>query len=421
MRTSDQMAEVCRADGEFVLAARYWTGGLRFDFGSSSAAIELHDGEPRPVSGATGEAAGAGPGWLTLRADPAVWADLLAPVPPPFLNDVAPARARGLAVEGDELLWWQYAPAVQRAVELLRPPGPAPDPVRPRPVGASRFDAPVGRYVHLDLDGLDHRVYFEEAGQGIPLLCQHTAGSHGTQWRHLFEEPAITDHFRLIAYDLPFHGKSVPPTGTDWWARRYELTGPFLRSVPVALARALDLDRPVFMGCSVGGLLALDLALHHAEVFRAVISLEGALKVGGDRSALTGFWHPAVSNESKARMMEGLTAPGSPLAYRKETTQTYAAGWPPAFLGDLQYYIDEYDLRETASAIDTTRVGVHILSGEYDYSATPEHGRTAHEAIPGSTFTAMAGMGHFPMSEHPEKFLTHLLPVLDTIRTGDAA
>jgi len=248
------------------------------------------------------------------------------------------------------------------------------------------------------------------------VLLQHTAGSHGAQWRHLFEMPAITDHFRLIAYDLPFHGKSVPPVGRQWWAEPYRLTGEFVRSVPVTLAAALGLDRPVFMGCSVGGLLALDLALHHPEVFRAVISLEGALRVGGNLDDLPGFWHPGVSNETKARMMQGITSPASPLPYRKETSQTYASGWPPAFIGDLNYYCVEYDLRERASEIDTSRVAVHILNGEYDYSATPGHGRAAHEAIAGSTFTEMAGLGHFPMSEDPEAFVGHLLPVLEQIR-----
>ncbi|MFN0147962.1 MAG: alpha/beta fold hydrolase [Dehalococcoidia bacterium] len=104
---------------------------------------------------------------------------------------------------------------------------------------AARFDSPTGRYVHLELDGLDHRVYFEEAGSGIPLLLQHTAGAHGAQWRHLFENPAITDHFRLIAYDLPYHGKSLPPTGKQWWAEEYRLTTSQLMAVPPR-----PLDRP---------------------------------------------------------------------------------------------------------------------------------------------------------------------------------
>ena len=68
-----------------------------------------------------------------------------------------------------------------------------------------------------------------------------------------------------------------------------------------ALARALDLDRRSFMGCSVGGLLALDLARYHPDVFRAVIALEPALKVDVDIDMLHGFWHPQVSNEYKSR------------------------------------------------------------------------------------------------------------------------
>jgi pimeloyl-ACP methyl ester carboxylesterase len=267
----------------------------------------------------------------------------------------------------------------------------------------------------MDLLGHDHRIYFEEAGQGIPMLLQHTAGAHGTQWRHLFEVPEITDRFRLIAYDLPYHGKSVPPVTKDWWAETYSLEGGFLRSVPVQLAELLALEDPVFMGCSVGGLLALDLAYSHPEVFRAVISLEGALHIGGDLEALGAFWHPQVNSEYKARLMDGIMSPSSPKTYRKETGFVYASGWPPAFLGDLYYYIQDYDLREVAGEIDTNRVGVHILSGEYDYSGSSELGRAAHEAIAGSTWAEMKGVGHFPMSENPAAFLGYLLPILDRI------
>ena len=450
--SSAEFTRRCNADGEFRLAARYWNGGLRLRLGDGAEGVTVAaavlDGVmvDRDPDGDVGV--------ITLTADRAVWDAMLREVPPPGYNDISPAQRLGLRREGDELLYWQYLPAVQRAVELLRAPAspdtasspesaatpdtgtvpetraiPAPgeraeragsrsavSTDRPPSATPARFDSPVGRYVHLQIDGVDHRVYFEEAGSGIPMLLQHTAGSHGVQWRHLFECAAITDHFRLIAYDLPFHGKSVPPVGPRWWAEPYRLTGAFLRAVPVGLAGALGLDRPAFMGCSVGGLLALDLALHHPEVFRAVISVEGALRIGGDLESLIGFWHPAVSNETKARMMEGLTSPTSPLPYRKETTQAYAAGWPPAFLGDLHYYAVDYDLRERAGEIDTERVAVHLLTGEYDYSATPTHGRTAQEAIAGSTFTEMAGLGHFPMSEDPERFIGHLLPVLDAVR-----
>ncbi len=278
-----------------------------------------------------------------------------------------------------------------------------------------KFDAPTGRYIHLDLDGVDHRVYFEEAGHGIPVLLQHTAGAHGSQWRHLFEDDRITGRFRLIAYDLPFHGKSLPPVGPDWWAQDYRLTTEFAMSVPVSLARELALERPVYMGCSIGGLLALDLARYHPDVFRAVIGLESALKVEGNLESLRGFWHPKVSNEYKASAMYGLMSPTSPEQLRRETVFVYSQGWPPAFLGDLYFYIQDHDLRAEAARIDTAKCAVFLLSGEYDYSATPAHGKAAHEAIPGSHYRMMPGTGHFPMAENPERFIAELLPVLEAV------
>ena len=63
---------------------------------------------------------------------------------------------------------------------------------------------------------------------------------------------------------------------------------------------------------------------------------------------------------------------------------------------------------------------MHILSGEYDSSGTMELGQAAHAAIAGSTWTAMPGVGHFPMSEHPDAFIGYLLPVLEQVR-GQAA
>ena len=320
-------------------------------------------------------------------------------------------------LDADPVLYAQYYPAIARALELLRPANPSIRPAAAPKCLSGSFDSPVGRYIHLELEGQDHRVYFEEAGQGIPILLQHTAGCHGSQWRHLFECREITDHFRLIAYDLPYHGKSLPPMGPKWWETEYKLTGSFLRSVPLALSQALTLDRPVFMGCSVGGLLALDLALNHPDQFRAVISLEGGLKIEAVAETLSALWHPQVSNEYKARLMNALMSPTSPEGFRKETSQIYAAGWPPVFLGDLHYYTVDYDLRQEAHLIDTTKVGVHILSGEYDASGTMEHGQEAHRAITGSTWQAMEDVGHFPMSENPEAFLTYLLPVLEAIRS----
>jgi len=409
--SSEEWASRCTRDGEFQLAKRYWTGGLRLRIGSDEIGLRLVDGVL--IAGVPT----SGPGVIVFGGDAGVWEQVLEASPARFYNDAMSnvSTGKGLALEGDPLAHAQYYAAAMRAIELLRPERTDGSPVAHDQGMIGRFDAPVGRYVHLDLQGHDHRIYFEEAGQGIPILLQHTAGCHGSQWRHLFEVAEITDRFRLIAYDLPYHGKSIPPTSKAWWAETYHLQGEFLRSIPLGLSDALGLDRPVFMGCSVGGLLALDLALHHPDQFRSVISLEGALHVGGSLEQYGSLWHPQVSNEYKARLMDGLMAPTSPTAYRKETSFVYASGWPPAFLGDLYYYLEEYDLRDKADSIDTNVIGVHIFSGEYDYSSTLEMGRAAHAAIEGSTFTEMSGVGHFPMSENPRAFVEYLQPTLDLI------
>jgi pimeloyl-ACP methyl ester carboxylesterase len=412
----EQLASACNEDGELRLAARRWNGALRLSIGDEVIGLSFDDGVARPWS-----TADVGVPAVELAGPASTWELLLAPRPPRFLNDVMPAEAAGALVRtGDELSYWQYFPAIARVIELLRAAnGAAPNEGRTVPAATpGSFDSPVGRYVHVDLDGVDHRLYFEEAGQGIPLLLQHTAGSHGTQFRHLFEMPEITTDFRLIAYDLPFHGKSVPPTSEPWWTAEYRLTREFAMAVPIALAGALGLERPAFMGCSVGGQLALDLACFHPDEFRAVIALEPALKIPGELDSLIGFWHPAVSNDTKARMMHGLTSPDAPEALRRETVWGYSCGWPPSFIGDLHYYIDDHDLRELAPTIDTERCQVHLLSGEYDWSGSVELGREAHAAIAGSTFAEMSGVGHFPMSEDPEKLGEHLLPILDQIRSA---
>ena len=73
----------------------------------------------------------------------------------------------------------------------------------------------IGRYYNLTLSGRPHRLYVEEAGQGIPLVCLHTAGADGRQFRHILNDQAITRDYRVIVFDMPWHGKSLPPVGFE--------------------------------------------------------------------------------------------------------------------------------------------------------------------------------------------------------------
>jgi pimeloyl-ACP methyl ester carboxylesterase len=275
------------------------------------------------------------------------------------------------------------------------------------------FDRATGRYLYLEVAGREYRVYFEESGQGVPLLLQHTAGSDGKQWRHLLEDPQISDRFRVIAWDLPYHGKSLPPDGVAWWQEPYQLTLAFFLEFIEGFARELALDRPVFMGCSMGGHIAMDLARWKPGLCRAVIGVEAASRTQGGR--LDFLDHPRISNDVKAALMVGITGPTSPEARRREVGWGYGQGAPAVFSGDLHFYGEEHDLTGEAARIDTSRTSVYVLSGEYDWSATPAASQALADEIPGAEFILMPGLGHFPMTENPAVFRVHLLPVLEKI------
>lgn len=269
----------------------------------------------------------------------------------------------------------------------------------------------VGRYAHVGIDGRPHRVYFEEAGEGIPLLCLHTAGADGRQFRALMNDEAVTSRYRVIAFDMPWHGKSSPPAG--WQDETYRLTAPAYVNLVIAMADALELERPVAMGCSIGGRIVLHLAHEHPERFRALIGLQSAAHV--DPYYDQDWLHRTdVSAETNVGFVSGLCAPTSPPADAWETLWHYLQGAPGIFKGDLHFYNHVGDIRDRVDEIDTSRCPIYLLTGEYDFSCTPDDTRDVGRRI-GVEPVIMKDMGHFPMSENPAGFRDYILPVLDEI------
>lgn len=272
----------------------------------------------------------------------------------------------------------------------------------------------VGRYVHVDIGGVMHRIYFEENGAGIPLICLHTAGSDNRQWRHLLCDEELTKHYRMIAFDMPWHGKSNPQdqaTGGE-----YQLTTASYTQAIRAFCAALSLERPVVMGCSIGGRIVLNLAIDHANEFRALIGLEAAdfQQPWYD----TNWLHrPDVhGGEVCAALVSGLIAPQGPQQARRETLWHYMQSGPGVFKGDLYFYRVDGDLRGRVEKIDTSICPLYLLTGEYDFSCTAEDTLRTAQSIPGAQVTIMENLGHFPMSENPAQFRKYIVPVLDQIR-----
>jgi pimeloyl-ACP methyl ester carboxylesterase len=271
----------------------------------------------------------------------------------------------------------------------------------------------IGRYLRLEHAGRQYRIYFESAGEGIPLLCLHTAGSDGRQYRGLINAAAVTGRFRVIAFDMPWHGKSSPPEG--WQDEEYRLTADAYTGLIMAFIDALGLDRPVVMGCSIGGRVVLHLALRHPRAFRALIGLESSAHV--EPYYDTSWLHRADvhGGEVAAGAVSGLVAPQAPAAERWETLWHYMQSGPGVFKGDLYFYGIDGDVRGAIGQIDAARCPLYLLTGEYDYSCTPEDTLAVARAVPGAQVTIMKHLGHFPMSENPALFLSYLDPVLQEI------
>jgi pimeloyl-ACP methyl ester carboxylesterase len=413
-------ARLAAADGEFGLLAAGWDGAIVLTGGTEAFQVSLTGGKPSATGPVTAVPAPTRDVVL-IAAEPEAWREFLAAEPVPPYSDLFGAQRAGRMSVTPVLTTAPRHSAVRRFGWLLREAAagrPVAKPAGPPPARAhGEHDDTVGRYLNLDVEGERHRLYYEEAGAGVPLLCHHTAAADARQWRHLLEDRRVTARFRVIAYDLPYHGRSLP-AGERWWEREYLLTRSRAMGLAVSLTKALGLDRPVFVGSSIGGMLALDLARYHPGQFRAVIALQGGLRSSG-----------GLSEEGMARMrrfrvderlvdpalqgarQSGMMSPSAPEAGRQETMLHYAQSAPGVYAGDLYFHSVDHDLRGEAPLIDTSRCQVRLLTGEFDYAMVPISQRAADE-IPGATFTLMKGLGHFPMSEDHAQLMNYLLPVL---------
>ena len=275
------------------------------------------------------------------------------------------------------------------------------------------FEDIIGRYLNINVDNTNYRIYVEEAGQGIPLLCLHTAGSDGRQFRHILNDQKITKNFRVIAFDRPWHGKSNPPEGYE--LNDYKLTTSLYKKIIMSFCDNYKLNEPVIMGCSMGGRVVLHLALEQSNYFKAVIALEGSDKLEPYYD-LDWLYRPDIHGGLiQSAFVSSQIAPQSPDKFRHETLWHYMQGGPGIFKGDLYFYWHDGDFDDRSGLIDTSKCPVYLLSGEYDCSCTPERTLATASRIKGAKATIIPGIGHFPMSENPELFKSYIYPILDEI------
>jgi pimeloyl-ACP methyl ester carboxylesterase len=344
--------------------------------------------------------------------DSADW-NLFASEPPPRGYTTAQAiRATkgGENISGDLTTWGQYSVVIDRVLEALRHEAVGPRPARnpdPAPLkGRSPIEA---GYVGVTVGGVDKRLYFETAGQGPVILCLHTAGADSRQFRYLMEDSELTSQYTFVAFDMPWHGRSDP--SPDWQLQTYRLTVQDYSDTIFAFMDAMNIEKPILMGCSMGGAIAIYLAATAGEKFSAVFGLEGGL---GNPSRFVPWSNSQEIDHSHflSSWVGGLIAPSSPNGPRNLTLWGYAQGGPGVYHGDTYFY--SRDLPEKAKDIGKATCPLYVFSGEYDYSATTEMSQAAVDRVDGE-LVVMTGSGHFPMAEDPKVFKSFLVPVLTAV------
>ena len=271
----------------------------------------------------------------------------------------------------------------------------------------------TGHYVNVEIDEQVYRIYYEESGKGDDLLFLHTAGSDSRQYYHLMNNSKLLKDWHMVTFDMPLHGKSLPPS--NFIPGTYRLTTDFYTKVICKVVEALGLNKPVVVGSSMSGEICLELAYRFPDLFKGVVACEACDYIEGRH---VGWTKDPNINESifVPEWIHGLMSPFTADKYKQEIMWEYSQGGHGVFYGDIAFYSGDWDAREYIHKIDTSRCPVYMLTGEYDFSCTPEMSEKTAKKIKGAKFTEMKGIGHFPMVEDPDLYLSYLLPVLQEIK-----
>ena len=270
---------------------------------------------------------------------------------------------------------------------------------------------------HVSIHG--HDVSYRRGGEGETVLLLHGLAGSSRTWRAVVPDLARTHD--VIAPDLLGHGESAKPMGD------YSL-GAFASGMRDFLA-ALDVPSATIVGHSFGGGVAMQLAYQHPELCdRLVLVSSGGLgrevswllrllTLPGAEQLMPLMFPRVVADRGAGvgRLLGrvGLNSPRFAEMWRAYASLAGAEN-RKAFVRTIRGVIEPGG--QTVSALDRLYLAAHvptlIVWGNRDDIIPVEHAAAAHEAIPGSRLAVLAGVGHFPHVEAPERFLSVLIDFL---------
>jgi pimeloyl-ACP methyl ester carboxylesterase len=283
-----------------------------------------------------------------------------------------------------------------------------------------RPPAPVLELRHTTLHG--HRVAFRHGGSGPAVVLLHGITSSSETWGRVL--PYVAERFTVIAPDLLGHGQSAKPRGD------YSL-GAFASGIRDLLV-ALGHDRATFVGHSLGGGVAMQLAYQFPERCERLVLVDSG-GLGREvnlllRAATLPGAELVLPLLAHARVIQGGRGLGRVLGRvglrlttdLDEIARGHASLTDPetrsAFVHTLKTLIEPGGQRIDAS--DRLYLAQHIplllIWGERDRIIPVAHGRAAHANVPGSRLEVFPSAGHFPQLEDPQRFVALLGEFIDT-------
>jgi pimeloyl-ACP methyl ester carboxylesterase len=300
-----------------------------------------------------------------------------------------------------------------------------PDPQVPsRKPGAKRREravqvAPTIERADVSLHG--HRVIFTIAGEGPPVVLIHGVAGRAAQWMHVIE--LLAQSHTVVAPDLLGHGESAKPRGD------YSL-GAHASGIRDLLV-GLKIERATIVGHSLGGGIAMQFAYQFPERCERLVlvssgglgedvhSLLRAATLPGSEFVLPVVAHPRVlalaAMLPRALGRLGLHTGPDLTEMARGYQSLYDRESRSAFIHTLRAVIDPSGQRVDASdrLYLASQMPSLIIWGARDRIIPVQHGRSAHQGMPGSRLEVFEGTGHFPQLEQPVRFARTLGNFLD--------
>ncbi len=279
------------------------------------------------------------------------------------------------------------------------------------------------------------RVHHSHGGRGSPVVFIHGLGSSGyMEWRYNLEATAA--RHRVFAPDLPGYGRTEKPRARytiQYFARFIEryMEDRGLRSAAV-------------VGASLGGRIALELALEHPRLVRKLV-LVNTLGLGRPKVRMAQMTYGLVTlpriGEAAMRFARGALhwAPPNMIrrvaaryagassdlvkamddGYLDNLRELYATdGFHNAYLTTIRSLINPRALlagnHDVTERLNELKVPVQLIWGADDPLFPVAHATRAHSMIDRSKLTVIDGAGHTPQAERPEEFNRVLRRFLDS-------